>query len=77
MQKGLPNRAGFEHGRKTTCFQIGLVLAILKVVFPDLGFSKIGFSSWGLFRISKKGLVSLLAELQTCCLPLVVKAMQE
>ena len=39
-------------------FRIGLALAILKVVFPDLGFCKIGFSIRGLFSIRKKGLQS-------------------
>ena len=35
--------------------RIGLALAILKVVSPDLVCSKIGFSIRGLFSIRKKG----------------------
>ena len=33
-----------QFGGKNTNFRIGLVLAILEVVFPDFGFSKVGFS---------------------------------
>ena len=59
MQKGFPYyiRAGFWHGRGNTYFRIGLAFAILKVVFPDLGFSKIGFSIRGTFSIREKGVV--------------------
>ena len=56
MQKGSPNRAGFGHGQEDTYFRIVLVLAILKVVFPELGFSKVGFSIRGTFRIRENGL---------------------
>ena len=55
VQKGLPNKAGFGLGRENAYFRIGLVLAILRVVFPDLGFRKISFSIRGLFSIRKKG----------------------
>ena len=36
MLSGPPNGAGFAYGQENTYFRIGLVLAILKVVFPDL-----------------------------------------
>ena len=55
MQKGLPNKAGFGRGRENTYVRIGLVLATLKVVFPDLGLPKVGFRVRGLFSIRKKG----------------------
>ena len=38
--RGPPNGAGFEYGQENIYFRIGLVLAILKVVFPDLGLPK-------------------------------------
>ena len=42
MPPGSPysNGAGFEYGQENIYFRIGLVLAILKVVFPDLGLPK-------------------------------------
>ena len=40
MLPGPPNAAGFEYGQENTYFRIGLVLVILKVVFPDLGLLK-------------------------------------
>ena len=40
MLPGPPNGAGFEYGQENTYFRIGLVLAILKVVFQDLGLLK-------------------------------------
>ena len=48
---------GFGYGQDNSYFRIGLALAFLKVVFPDLGFSKTGFSIRGLFSIRKKGLL--------------------
>ena len=38
--RGPPNGAGFEYGQENIYFRIGLVLALLKVVFPDLGLPK-------------------------------------
>ena len=51
---GPPNRAGFGHGWENTYFRIGLALATLKVLFPDFGFSKFGFSIRGLFSIGRR-----------------------
>ena len=52
--------------QQKTYFRIGLVLAIPKVVFPDLGFSIVGFR--GLFSIGEKGLVRFNSNPVSDCL---------
>ena len=58
--RGPPNGAGFEYGQENIYFRIGLVLAILKVVFPDLGLPKQIFIIRETFINRGNGLISLM-----------------